>query len=144
VVWCRLGFAPHFAVVSAVADDDLGEKTVVPGDHCMFLATDAREQAHFLCALLNSAPYQRCLRDVAGEGKSALTKDVVSKLWLPDGVKTRRARELAALSERAHGIVPEHTDVTKREYNRTTVPELAAVQAEIDDRVEALLADRDG
>lgn len=143
VVWCRLGFAPQFAVVSTVEDDDVGEKTVVPGDHCMFLATDDRETAHFLCALLNSAPYQRCLRDVAGDGKSALTKGVVSKLWLPGAPETPRARRLAELSERAHGIVPAHTDVSKREFNRTTIPELAAVQAEIDECAEALLAERE-
>ncbi|MFC7082203.1 N-6 DNA methylase [Halorussus caseinilyticus] len=69
VAWCRLGFKPHFAVVSTVEDDDLGEKQVVPGDHFMFVSTDSEREAHFLCGLLNSAVYQRSLRTVASEEK---------------------------------------------------------------------------
>jgi hypothetical protein len=141
VVWCRLGFKPHFAVVSTVEDPDLGEKPVVPGDHCMFLATDDGDEAHFLCALLNSAPYQRCLRDVASDGKSSLSKSVVSQLSLPQYTGTDRQRRLADRSKQAHDIVPQHTDVSKREYNRTEVPALAAVQADIDRLVESALGD---
>lgn len=141
VVWCRLGFNPHFVVVSTVEDPDLGAKPVVPGDHCMFLATDDGDEAHLLCALLNSAPYQRCLRDVASGGKASLSKSVVSQLSLPAYTGTGRQRRLADLSRRAHDIVPRHTDVSKREYNRTEIPALAAVQADIDRLVESALAD---
>ncbi|EJN61647.1 N-6 DNA methylase [Halogranum rubrum] len=141
VVWCRLGFKPHFVVVSTVDDPELGEKPVVPGDHCMFLATDDGEEAHYLCALLNSAPYQRCLLDVASSGKSSLSKTLVSQLSLPRYTGTDRQRRLAGLSKRAHDIVPQHTNVSKRAYNRTEIPTLAAVQADIDRVVESILAD---
>lgn len=144
VVWCRLGFKPHFAVVSTVTDPDLGEKQVVPGDHFMFVSTDDRHEAHFLTALLNSASYQRSLRDLASEGKASLSKTVVSKLALPEYRGTSEERRLAELSMEAHEIVPEYTDVSKREYNRTTVPELEVVQAEIDEIVEEMLAEGSG
>jgi hypothetical protein len=136
VVWCRLGFKPHFAVVSTVDDEDLGEKTVVPGDHFMFVPTDDAYEAHFLCGLLNSAPYQRSIREVASKGKSSLSKAVVSRLELPEYGGSEDGRRLAELSMEAHEIVPEHTDVGKRTYNERTVPELEAVQAAIDDLVE--------
>jgi SAM-dependent methyltransferase len=141
VVWCRLGFKPHFAVVSTREDPDLGEKPVVPGDHCMFVATDDEREAHLLCALLNSAPYQRTLRSVSGGGKASLSKSVVSKLRLPRWTGEETQRRLADLSMRAHAVVPEHTDVSKRTYNATTVPELAAIRAEIDAAVAGWLAD---
>jgi hypothetical protein len=145
VVWCRLGFKPHFAVVSTVDDPDLGEKPVVPGDHCMFLSTDDRREAQFLCALLNSSIYQRSLEDVASEGKSSLSKSVVSRLYLPaaDEAPDRIVDRLAALAAQAHEIVPEHTDVSKRAYNRTTIEDLEPIRAEIDGLVEELLAWRD-
>ncbi|QCJ45636.1 class I SAM-dependent DNA methyltransferase [Haloprofundus sp. MHR1] len=143
VVWCRLGFKPHFVVVSTVDDPELGEKTVVPGDHCMFVATDDRREAHFLCGLLNSAPYQRCLRELGGEGKASLSKAAVSKLYLPEWRDTPLFRRIADCSERAHEIVPGHVDVSKREYNRTTIPELEVVTGELDRAVERLLAERD-
>jgi hypothetical protein len=141
VVWCRLGFKPHFAVVSTREDPDLGEKPVVPGDHCMFVATDDEREAHLLCALLNSAPYQRTLRSVSGGGKASLSKSVVSKLRLPRWTGDETQRRLADLSMRAHTVVPEHTDVSKRTYNATTVPELAAIRAEIDAAVAGWLAE---
>ncbi|UPW01444.1 SAM-dependent methyltransferase [Halorussus gelatinilyticus] len=145
VAWCRLGFKPHFAVVSTVEDEDVGEKPVVPGDHFMFVGTDSEAEAHFLCALLNSAPYQRSLRHVASEGKASLSKSVVSNLALPEWRATATQRRLADLSKEAHEIVPEHTDTSKRAYNRQTIPELESIQAEIDRLVEETLArDEDG
>jgi hypothetical protein len=132
VVWCRLGFKPHFAVVSTVDDPELGEKTVVPGDHCMFVACDDEREAHYLCALLNAAPYQRCLRDLAGGGKAGLSKSVVSSVSLPAWEDTDRQNRLADLSRRAHAIVPNYTDCSKRAYNDRSIPELAAVEREID------------
>jgi SAM-dependent methyltransferase len=105
VVWCRLGFKPDFAVASTRTDPDLGEKPVVPGDHYMFVATDDRREAHFLCALLNSAPYQRTLRTLASGGKASLSKSVVSELALPTWPGTDRAEELAACSMRLHDLV---------------------------------------
>lgn len=141
VVWCRLGFKPHFAVVSTREDPDLGEKPVVPGDHCMFVATDDEREAHLLCALLNSAPYQRTIRSIASNGKSSLSKSVVSKLRLPEWEATAVQEELAALSMEAHDIVPEHVDQSKRAYNAATIPELATVQSEIDAVVSRWLAD---
>jgi len=145
VVWCRLGYKPHFVVVSTVEDDLLGEQPIVPGDHCMFIGTDDGSEAHFLCALLNSSIYQRTLDDVSSGGKSSLSKSVVSRLELPrlDDVDARAADRLADLSRAAHGIVPEHTDVSKRAYNRTTIDDLVPIRAEIDALVEELLARRE-
>ncbi|PSQ21106.1 type I restriction endonuclease subunit M [Halobacteriales archaeon QS_9_67_15] len=144
VVWCRLGFKPHFAVVSTVADEDLDEKMVVPGDHFMFISTDDEYEAHFLCGLLNSSVYQTSLEGVASEGKSSLTKTVVSGLELPEYRETEDSERLAELSMEAHEIVPEHTDVSKRTYNETSIEELEVVQAEIDELVEEMLSERAG
>ena len=152
VVWCRLGFKPHFAVVSTVEEPDLGEKSVVPGDHYMFVPTDDEREAHFLCALLNSAVYQRSLTDLASEGKSSLSKSVVSQLRLPAWTGTDLQRRLAERSMTAHDIVADFLDdhrepgsttptISKRAYNATTIPELEEVQAEIDRLVETLLVE---
>ena len=144
VVWCRLGFKPHFAVVDTVDDEDLGRKTVVPGDHYLFIPTESEYEAHFLCGLLNSAPYQQSIENIASEGKSSLSKAVISRLELPEYGEFEDSRRLAELSMAAHRIVPQHVDVSKRTYNRTTIEELGAVQAEIDDLVAAMAAGGEG
>ena len=140
VVWCRLGFKPHFAVASTVEDRDLGEKPVVPGDHCMFVPTDDEYEAHFLCGLLNSAPYQRSIEELASDGKASLSKAVVSELRLPEYRGTDPERRLAERSMAAHRIVPEYTHLSKRAYNDTEIGDLAAIQAEIDDLVDRMLS----
>jgi hypothetical protein len=141
VVWCRLGFKPHFAVVSTVEDPDLGERRVVPGDHYMFVATDDGDEAHYLCALLNSAPYQRTLRDLAEGGKASLTKSVVSELTLPRWTGRPNQRRLATLSRRAHELVPAHVEAasSKRAYNAREKPDVARVRRDVDRAASALL-----
>ncbi|WP_117368105.1 N-6 DNA methylase [Natrarchaeobaculum sulfurireducens] len=141
VVWCRLGFKPHFTVVSTVDDEDLGEKMVVPGDHFMFISTDDEYEAHFLCGLLNSSIYQKSIKGIASEGKSSLSKTVVSKLELPEYKQTEDSERLAELSMEAHEIVPQHTNVSKRKYNKKTIEELEIVQAKIDELVEEMLSE---
>jgi len=107
----------------------------------MFVGTDSEREAHYLCALLNSAVYQRSLKGVASEGKASLSKTVVSRLELPEWRDGEAQRRLADLSMEAHEIVPEHTDTSKRAYNQQSIPELEAVQAEIDRIVESLVAE---
>ena len=142
VVWCRLGFKPHFAVVSTRDDPVLGEKPVVPGDHCMFVACDDATEAHYLCGLLNSTPYQRCLHDLAGSGKASLSKAVVSSLFLPTWGAHPWQERLARLSRRAHAVVPAYTDRSKRAYNRLSIPALSAIEHEVDAVVTRVLAAR--
>lgn len=144
VVWCRLGFKPHFAVVSTVDDEELGEKMVVPGDHFMFISTDNKHEAHFLCGLLNSSIYQKSIRGIASEGKSSLSKTVISKLELPEYKQTADSERLAELSMKAHEIVPQHTDVSKRTYNKNSIEELEVVEAEVDKLVREMLSAREG
>lgn len=103
VVWCRLGFKPQFAVVDSVADPVLGEKQVIPGDHFLFIPTDTRDEAHFLCALLNSTPYQQTLQSLASRGKATLSKGVIEQLELPAYSPTvDDMNRLAELSLEAH------------------------------------------
>lgn len=144
VVWCRLGFKPHFAVASTRDDPLVGEKPVVPGDHCMFVATDDRREAHYLCALLNAAPYQRCLRTLASGGKASLTKATVSQLRLPAWNGAPRQRRLAERSLAAHDLVADAVAASddKRAYNRRETPELDAVRADVDRLADDLLAGR--
>jgi hypothetical protein len=108
----------------------------------MFVSTDDRREAHFICGLLNSAPYQRCLREL-GNGKASLSKSTVSKLYLPEWRDESLFHHIADCSERAHEVVPNHVDVSKRAYNRTTIPALEAIHTEMDRAVERLLAERD-
>ncbi|WP_336002469.1 N-6 DNA methylase [Halorientalis halophila] len=142
IAWCRLGFKPDFTVVSTRTDPDLGERQAIPGDHYMFVAADDRRTAHFLCALLNSAPYQRTLRDLSSNGKASLTKSVVSELRLPDPAACPHSDRLADLSIRAHELVADAQRADGDGGPDPESPALSAIEAEIDRLVEAWLTDR--
>jgi len=136
VAWCRLGFKPAFAVVSTRDDPDLGERHVVPGDHYMFVATDDWTTAHALCALLNSAPYQRTLRDITSGGKASLSKSTVSELALPPIGDIPDADRLAALSSEAHDLV----ENSAHEGNNSRERKIEEIQSVIDGVAESMLA----
>jgi hypothetical protein len=59
---------------------------------------------------------------------------------LPEWRARPRQRQLAELSQRAHVIVPNHVDCSKRAYNQKTIPELQAVQTDIDRTAAQLLS----
>ena len=55
VVWRRMDRRINAAVVEPVDDPLLGTRPVVPQETCVLVAADCREEAHYLCAILNSA-----------------------------------------------------------------------------------------
>jgi hypothetical protein len=57
VVWAEMAGSIEAAVVSSeTLPYGLGTKPVVPDHKVYFVATDAEDEAHFLCAMLNSEP----------------------------------------------------------------------------------------
>lgn len=143
VAWCRLGWKPHFTVISTVQDKDLGEKKVIPGDHYMFIPTDSKKKAYFLTALLNSSIYQATLKNIASEGKSSLSKKVISRLALPQWVETEETNRLVELSIKAEECVSEYNGMSRREYNKQEHSELKKIQSNIDELVEQLLTEEE-
>lgn len=56
VVWREVAHELDAAVVGQVAEEGLPEKPTVPDHTVILIACDARDEAHFVCAALNSAP----------------------------------------------------------------------------------------
>jgi len=139
VAWCRLGWKPHFAVISTEEDEDIGKKKVIPGDHYMFIPTENEQEAYFLAGLLNSSVYQRTLEDIASEGKSSLSKKVVSRLKLPKWTETEDTLRIVELSKEAHKVSKKFKGMGRREYKKQEKKELKDIQSKLDELVEKLL-----
>lgn len=56
VVWRRMDRRINAAVVEPIDDPILGRRPVLVQETCVQIATDTLEEAHYLCALLNSDP----------------------------------------------------------------------------------------
>jgi len=83
VCWVGLGFQPRFAVVEEINDPLFGQKTVVPDGTIYFMPFQHRDEAHFVCALLNSELVCKFLSARSGKSKRGLSKKVVEQLALP-------------------------------------------------------------
>jgi hypothetical protein len=106
VIWRRMDRAIRAAVVETVDDPHLGPRPVVPQETCVLIACNSGDEAHYLCALLNSARVNEIVsaHSVAG-GKGFGTPSILDYLPLekfnPADV---RHTELAATSRRLHDI----------------------------------------
>jgi len=104
VVWRRMDRQIRAAVVAEAEDPALGRRAVVPQETCVLIAVDTVAEAHYVCAVLNSAMVDFLVASHSvGGGKGFGTPGIL------DFIKLRRFapadprhRELAALSQEAH------------------------------------------
>ena len=61
VVWKSMGFYPRFVVVSSAKDDILGEKLILPEHVLYFIPSNSSDEAHYVCAMLNSSIIEKNL-----------------------------------------------------------------------------------
>ncbi len=104
VVWRRMDRRMNAAVVSCVDDPILGPRPLIPQETCVLIACDSRDEAHYLCAVLNSSlvNYLVQAHSVQG-GKSFGTPNMLEYLYLRrfDPLNALH-QELAYCSQMAH------------------------------------------
>lgn len=127
VVWRRMDRRMEAAVVGEVDHPLLGRRPAVPQETCAFLAAGSADEAHYACAVLNSAVVDFLVRahSVRG-GKGFGTPSLlgVVRLVRYDPADPRHA-ELARMSRDAHAAAARGEDVE-------------ATQRAIDERAAAL------
>lgn len=83
VCWVGLGFQPTFVVAEQMNDPMLGAKPVIPDGTLYFIPCADRDEAHFVCALLNSDLVRTFLSARSGKSKRGLSQKIVEQLALP-------------------------------------------------------------
>ena len=109
VVWRRMDRRLNAAVVEEDDDPLLGRRPVIPQETCVLVACDSADEAHYLCAVLNSAVVNELVRASSvrggkGFGTPGMLEFVPLGRFQPDN---RRHGELAALSRTAHAAPEE-------------------------------------
>ena len=103
VVWCRMGFKPYFVVISKISDKYLGEKLLMVDSTFEYIPLDKENEAHYVCAILNSESVQMAIKKMSTESKCGISKSIISRLKIPkfneDNVLHK---ELSELSKKAH------------------------------------------
>ncbi|MDZ7291134.1 MAG: SAM-dependent methyltransferase [candidate division KSB1 bacterium] len=83
ICWVGLGFQPKFVVAEEIDDALVGCKAAVPDGTIYFIPCHDRDEAHFICALLNSTLVCKFFSARSGKSKRGLSKKVVEQLALP-------------------------------------------------------------
>jgi hypothetical protein len=104
VVWRRMDRRINAAVIEEVDDPWLGRRPVIPQETCVLVACSSTDEAHYVCAVLNSEivgqRISACsVRGGKGFGTPGMLEFVPLCRFRPDDA---RHVELAALSRLAH------------------------------------------
>jgi hypothetical protein len=129
VVWNQMGNKLMACVVSSANDKFLGNKLILPEHVLAFIPTDNEDEAHYLCAILNSSIADLVLRSIAGGTKSFGTPKMIEEtLNIPRyNAKNVIHTRLVVLSKKAHQIA-----------STNNIQELAQIEGEIDKTVAKL------
>lgn len=120
VVWGNIASRIEAAVIHSPA-----ERPLIPQHTVTMVALDDIDEAHYLCALINSTPFDLAVRSYSEEGgKSFGTPHVLENIAIPRFVPENAAHlRLAELSRMAH-------DMTKK---AEPAAGLADVETEVDE-----------
>ncbi len=111
VIWRRMDRKIRAAVVEPLDDPLLGLRPVIPQETCVLIACSGGDEAHYLCAILNSTLVHGLVasHSVAG-GKGFGTPSILDYLPLRKfHPSDSRHLELAALSRRLHVMAENQT-----------------------------------
>jgi len=129
VVWNQFGTKLKACVISSIHDEFLGEKMILPEHHLGFITTEDENEAHFICAVLNSSVVDLVIRNVSGSPINFGTPKIVENtIRIPRfDANNENHSKLAVLSEKAHEIASNEDE-----------DELGEVEEEIDRQVARL------
>ncbi|MFS8808399.1 hypothetical protein NW837_13195, partial [Synechococcus sp. R6-10] len=124
VVWTRIG-SIQAAVVSSVSSDD--EKVVIPQETITLVPCNSSEEAHYICAIVNSVVFQFAAESYSQKGgKSMGTMHLLDHIRIPRYDPNNPVhREFADLSRQAHVIVA-RGDTARLGQVEKKIDELAA------------------
>jgi hypothetical protein len=121
VAWKRMA-AKMSAVVLSGIKTDFGTKRLVSTDTTAFFALDNKDEAHYLCGILNSELIDSFIKSFSSAGRGFGAPSVMNNLAIPDfDASNNIHKKLTELSEKAHGLVKKDKSIEDIERQINTV-----------------------
>ena len=138
VAWRYIARSFITAVIAPMQDPYLGEALPLPNEKVIYVGTNCREEAYYLCGILSSAPVRCCV--TCYMNPTSISAHVLDKLYIPAFDPTNsRHLSIAALCEEGHrASVPRCQDAVQQQLDRA-VAELYSLTAADLDAVRAML-----
>jgi hypothetical protein len=104
VVWKRMASDLVAAVISQ-AKTNFGWKKVIPTDTTSLFATENEDEAHFLCAIVNSFPVRKFIKSYSSAGRGFGAPSVMENVGIPKFKKDNKThKKLSELSKELHRL----------------------------------------
>jgi hypothetical protein len=111
VTWKQMG-TKLVAVVLSGIKTDFGTKPMISTHTTAFFASDTNEEAHYLCAILNSEIVNNFIKSFSAAGRGFGTPSVMENIAIPKFKPNNRIhKKLVELSEKAHALVKKSNDI---------------------------------
>ena len=141
VVWKRMANDIVGAVIGQVKTD-FGYKIIIPTDTTSLFATENADEAHYLCAIINSTPVRDFVKSFSSAGRGFGTPSVMENIGIPKfDPKNKIHQKLADISQKCHQLKSESkllrvSPVVLRQNNKDN--EVAKLEKENDELVKKL------
>jgi hypothetical protein len=123
VVWKRMAPRMEAAVLSPSHHPALGHRPIMHKETSVFVATESPEEAHYLCAILNSTPVDYVARSYS-VGKSFGSPHLLKQIAIPR-------------FDRANGLHARLSDIS-REAHAGPATSLSEIEFRLDDLIAPL------
>jgi len=106
VAWKRMGSEIEATVLALADDPFIGKKPLIPQETISFIPLENEDEAHYLCAILNSSEVNLLVKSFSQVGgKSFATPSVLEQIKIPKFDSKNKAHQaLAVLSKQAHKL----------------------------------------
>lgn len=134
VVWKRMASDLEAVVLSKV-ETSIGEKDVIPTDTTSLIPFKSEEEAHYVCAILNSFVVRFFVRSYSSAGRGFGAPSIIKHLRIPKYEKSNELHQrLSEFSKKAHELAKRYYELNDLEAQG----ELKEVEEEIDKVVAEL------
>jgi len=94
------------AVVLLSIRTDIGTKPIISTKVTSFIPTNDKDEAHYLCAILNSEIVNNFIKSFSSAGRGFGTPSIMNNFAIPGFNNSNEThKQLAELSEKAHNLV---------------------------------------
>ena len=104
VLWNRIGHEITAVVTEPINHSLLGIKAPIPQETIVYIPTLTLEEAHYICAIMNSRLFSKFLSMVQTKGTKGFgTPEILKKFFIPQyDASSQLHRELSTLSMNIH------------------------------------------
>ena len=104
VIWKRMANDLVAAVISS-HKTTFGHKTVIPSDTTSLIAADGEDEAHYLCAILNTEPVREFIKSFSSGGRGFGAPSVMEHVGIPKfEPKNPLHQKLTQVSKKCHQL----------------------------------------